>query len=49
MWATARGDLSTMKFLIEKGAEIEHEDQAGLNAFDLCVVNILYEPALFLY
>ena len=42
MWAAAKGDLETIKFLIEKGAKIDHEDNDGLNAFDLCVTKILY-------
>ena len=49
MWAAAKGDLETIKFLIEKGAKIDHEDNDGLNAFDLCVTKILYQPALLFY
>jgi ankyrin repeat protein len=37
MWASAKGDIKTMELLIEKGANKEHEDSQGLNAFDLCV------------
>lgn len=48
LWASAKGDIVTMKFLLSKGAKMDHEDEQGLNAFDICVVKILYEAALYL-
>ena len=49
MWAAAKGDVKTMALLLDKGAKVDHEDEKGLNAFDLCVCKIIYPAALFLY
>ena len=49
MWAAARGHINTIKFLIEKGANIDHHDSEGLNAFDVAVIKQIYTTALVLY
>ena len=49
MWATMKGNLTTMELLIENGAKLDLTDQEGLNCFDLAVIKLRYEAAKYLF
>jgi len=49
MWGAFKGDLKLIELLAERGANIELEDENGLNAFDLAVCQMSYKTALYLY
>ena len=49
MWAAAKGNTQTVEFLVEKGANLKHEDHDQLNCFDLAVVRQIYSMAVYLY
>jgi hypothetical protein len=35
--------------LVEKGASLLHEDENQLNCLDVCILQINYKPALFIF
>lgn len=49
MWAAFRGNVILVELLITKGAELNAEDNEGLNCFDLAVIRLQYETAFYLY
>ena len=49
MWAAFRGNIILMELLITKGADLNAEDNEGLNCFDLAVVRMQYEAAFYLH
>ena len=49
MWAAFRGNLQLLKLLIIKGADLNLEDDEGLNCFDIAVIRLQYSVAHYLY
>ncbi len=49
MWAAVRGNVILLELLITKGADINMEDNEGLNCFDIAVCRLQYEAAFYLY
>lgn len=49
MWATAKGNVETIKLLVENGAKLDHLDNDGLDMIDLAVQKQIYPVALYLY
>ena len=49
MWAALRGNVILLELLITKGADINLEDNEGLNCFDIAVCRLQYEAAFYLY
>ena len=49
MWAAFRGNVILLELLITKGADINLEDDEGLNCFDIAVIRLQYEAAYYLY
>lgn len=49
MWAAFRGNVILLELLITKGADVNLEDDEGLNCFDIAVIRLQYEAAYYLY
>ena len=48
MWAAFRGNTKMAEFLLNNGAQLEEDDDQGLNALDIAIIKMNYEVALLL-
>lgn len=49
MWASSKDAPKMVEFLIEKGADLQHENKEGHNALDLATIRMSFESAKILY